>query len=87
MSRVDDQVLAIRSAVAAGDGSALQQSAHQLKGSALNLGLPLVGATAARLEALGDAGTTAGGEDLLAELVREVDRAVAALQEATAGSL
>ncbi|GAB3793439.1 response regulator [Nocardioides ungokensis] len=87
MSRVDDQVLAIRGAVAAGDASALQQSAHQLKGSALNLGLPLVGATAARLEALGDAGTTAGAEDLLAELVREVDRAVAALQEATAGSL
>ena len=62
----------------------LQFSAHQLKGSALNLGLPLVGATAARLEALGDAGRTSGAEDLLDQLVDDVERAVAALQEATA---
>jgi len=85
MSRVGDQVLAIRDAVAAGDAVRLQASAHQLKGSALNLGLPLVGATAARLEALGDAGRTTGAEGLLDELGREVERAVAALQEATAG--
>lgn len=84
MARVGDQVLAVRDAVTADDAVRLQISAHQLKGSALNLGLPLVGATAARLEALGDAGRTAGADDLLAELVREVDRAVAALQDATA---
>lgn len=58
--------------------------AHQLKGSAFNLGLPLVGATAARLEALGEAGRTAGAEDLLDRLVDDVAQAVAALQEATA---
>ncbi|MFC4784388.1 response regulator [Nocardioides sp. MAHUQ-72] len=84
MARVGDQVVAIRDAVAARDAVRLQTSAHQLKGSALNLGLPLVGATAARLEALGDAGRTTGAEPLLDELVREVDRAVSALQEATA---
>jgi HPt (histidine-containing phosphotransfer) domain-containing protein len=80
---VDDQVAAIREAIAAQDAYRLQLSAHQLKGSALNLGLPLVGATAARLEALGDADRTTGAEELLAQLVDDVDRAVAALQEAT----
>jgi hypothetical protein len=84
MARVGDQVIAVRDAVSANDAVRLQTSAHQLKGSALNLGLPLVGATAARLEALGDAGRTSGADDLLTELVQEVDRAVVALQEATA---
>jgi two-component system sensor histidine kinase/response regulator len=82
--RVGDQVAAIREAIAANDAHRLQFSAHQLKGSAFNLGLPLVGATAARLEALGDAGCTAGATELLAQLVEDVERAVAALAEATA---
>jgi HPt (histidine-containing phosphotransfer) domain-containing protein len=82
--RVGDQVAAIREAIAANDAHRLQSGAHQLKGSALNLGLPLVGATAARLEALGDAGRTTGAAELLAQLVEDVDRAVAALAEATA---
>ncbi|MBB6628426.1 response regulator [Nocardioides sp. KIGAM211] len=84
MARVGDQVVAIRDAADAGDAHGLMTSAHQLKGSALNLGLPLVGATAARLEAHGDAGRTDDTDDLLAELVGEVERAVAALQTATA---
>ncbi len=83
-ARVGDQVAAIREAIAAHDADRLQFCAHQLKGSALNLGLPLVGATAARLEALGDAGRTSGAEDLLDQLVDDVDLAVTALQEATA---
>jgi len=84
MSRVGDQVLAIRSAVDDTDPTRLQSSAHQLKGSALNLGLPRVAATAARLEAVGAAGRTGGTDELLDALVHDVDRAVAALQEATA---
>jgi len=84
MSRVGDQVLAIRDAVDDRDATRLQSSAHQLKGSALNLGLPRVAATAARLEAVGAAGRTGGTEELLDDLVRFVDRAVAALQAATA---
>jgi HPt (histidine-containing phosphotransfer) domain-containing protein len=83
-ARVGDQVAAIREAVAAQDAQRLQFCAHQLKGSALNLGLPLVGATAARLEALGDAGRTSGADGLLDQLVDDVDLAVTALQEATA---
>ncbi|GAB3776380.1 hypothetical protein FB382_000040 [Nocardioides ginsengisegetis] len=80
MSRVGDQVVAIRDAIDSRDAHRLMSSAHQLKGSALNLGLPLVGATAARLEALGDGGRTDGATELLAELVVEIDRAVAALK-------
>jgi len=82
-ARVGDQVAAIREAIAAEDAYRLQFSAHQLKGSAFNLGLPLVGATAARLESLGDAGRTAGAHELLDRLVGHVERAVEALQEAT----
>jgi two-component system sensor histidine kinase/response regulator len=83
-TRVGDQVADIRAAIAANDAYRLQFTAHQLKGSAFNLGLPLVGATAARLEALGEAGRTAGAEDLLDRLVDDVAQAVAALQAATA---
>jgi two-component system sensor histidine kinase/response regulator len=86
LSRVDGQVRAIRDAVDSGDAAALQGSAHQLKGSALNLGLPLVAAAAARLEALGDAASTTGTAPLLDELSAEVERAIAALREATARS-
>ena len=82
-ARVGDQVAAIREAIATDDAYRLQFSAHQLKGSAFNLGLPLVGATAARLEALGDADRTAGAEELLDQLVDDVERAVEALNVAT----
>ena len=84
MGRVGEQVVAIREAIGARDADQLQQRAHQLKGSALNLGLPLVGATAAKLEALGDEGTTSGAADLLAQLRDDVEQAVEALREATA---
>jgi two-component system sensor histidine kinase/response regulator len=84
LSRVGEQVQAIRDAVLAGDATHLTAAAHLLKGSALNLGLPLVGAAAARLEALGDEGRTEGAAEPLAQLAREVDRAVAALRAATA---
>ncbi|HEU4811202.1 MAG TPA: response regulator [Nocardioides sp.] len=81
MSNVGNQVATIRSAIDMGDATALMTSAHQLKGSALNLGVPLVGAAAARLEVLGETGHTTGTEELLEELDREVARALEALQE------
>ena len=63
MGRVGDQLVAIREAVdAAQRQRRCSTSAHQLKGSALNLGLPRVAAAAARLEALGTAGRTDGAE-------------------------
>ncbi len=84
MGRVGDQLLAIRAAVDRSNANSLLTSAHQLKGSALNLGLPRVAAAAARLEALGIAGHTEGSGGLLDELTAEVEVAVSALQRATA---
>nr|WP_281380875.1 response regulator [Nocardioides panaciterrulae] len=84
MSRVGDQVVAIRDAVDDRDATRLQSAAHQLKGSSLNLGLPRVAATAARLERTGAAGSTDTGR-LLDDLALDVDRAVAALRAAIAG--
>jgi two-component system sensor histidine kinase/response regulator len=86
LSRVGEQVEAIRDAVLARDATRLTAAAHLLKGSALNLGLPLVGAAAASLEALGDEGRTDGAAEPLAQLAHEVDRAIAALRQATAAS-
>ncbi|MDI6912058.1 response regulator [Nocardioides sp.] len=85
LGRVGDQLLAIRDAVDRADAMALLTSAHQLKGSALNLGLPRVADAAARLEALGIAGSTTGAEPLFTAVTGEVEVAVAALQQATAG--
>ncbi|MBZ5738367.1 response regulator [Nocardioides mangrovi] len=84
LNRVGGQMTAIRDAVDADNANALLTSAHQLKGSALNLGLPRVAAAAQRLESLGIAGTTEGTTPLLAVLAVEVDHAVAALEQATA---
>ena len=84
MGRVGGQLVAIRAAIDGANANTLLTSAHQLKGSALNLGLPRVAAAAARLEALGIAGRTDGAAPLLDELDDEVETAVAALQRATA---
>ncbi|MBI2243638.1 MAG: response regulator [Nocardioides sp.] len=83
LGRVGSQLLAIRAAVDRGDAMGLLTSAHQLKGSALNLGLPRVAEAAARLEALGIAGSTTGAEPLFTTATAEVELAVAALQRAT----
>jgi PAS domain S-box-containing protein len=83
MGRVGSQLMAIREAVDRGSAMSLLTSAHQLKGSALNLGLPRVAATAQELESLGIAGTTEGGAPLLRDLTAEVELAVAALRRAT----
>ena len=63
-----DQLGEIRAAVEAADATALVATAHKLKGSAANLGLPLVGEAAFALENLGDTGTTDGADELLATL-------------------
>ncbi len=83
LTRVGDQVRAIEAAVEAQDAAALTGSAHALKGSALNLGLPRIGAAAQRLETLGDTGRTDGAAPLLLALTHEVARGSAALRAAT----
>jgi two-component system sensor histidine kinase/response regulator len=82
-----EQVGDIRAAVEAADATALVATSHKLKGSALNLGLPLVGEAALALENLGDTGTTDGAADLLSRLESELDRALAALSELAEGGL
>ena len=79
-----DHLDAIGSAVGAGDAAELTAAAHKLKGSALNLGLPRVGATAHELEERARAGMLEGTEALRARLVREMELALAALADARA---
>ncbi|HEU4514091.1 MAG TPA: response regulator [Nocardioidaceae bacterium] len=77
VARVPEAVHTIRSAVAERDHAALTQSAHRLKGSALNLGLPAVGHLAHELEMLGDSASTAGAPELLEDLEEALSQAVA----------
>jgi PAS domain S-box-containing protein len=79
-SRAAESLQAIRDAVCAEDREALTQTAHRLKGSALNLGLPVVGHLAFQLEMLGDAGTGAGASSLLTDLEGALRDAVTAVQ-------
>ena len=83
MSRIDEQVRAIQDAIDARDANRAFTSAHLVKGSALNLGLPLVAAAAASLETYAEGGRTDGTEPMMADLHREVGRAVEALRDAT----
>jgi PAS domain S-box-containing protein len=76
VARVPESVHAIRSATAARDAGALTSAAHRLKGSALNLGLPVVGHLAHELEMLGDTGSTTGARVLLEDLEEALSRAV-----------
>jgi HPt (histidine-containing phosphotransfer) domain-containing protein len=85
LGRVGSQLATIREAVDHHDATELLAAAHQLKGSALNLGVPGVAAVAADLEALGLGGTTDGAPELVAALGVQVDAAVTALQRVTAG--
>ncbi|WP_182524801.1 response regulator [Nocardioides dongkuii] len=82
--RIGEQLGAIQDAIDARDATRAFSSAHLVKGSALNLGLPLVAAAAARVEAHAEGGSTRGTEPMMADLRREVARAVVALRDATA---
>lgn len=77
----------VRAAVVSDNAEALVGSAHQLKGSALNLGVPIVGALCLDLELLGDEGHTRGADVLLTRLDVELERAIAALREVQAVGL
>ncbi len=80
VARVPESLHSLRSAVAAADDEALTHSAHRLKGSALNLGLPAVGHLAHELELLGDSGgTTGAAAPLLEHLEVALSRAVTAV--------
>jgi PAS domain S-box-containing protein len=80
LGRRADALDRIRAAVADDDAARLAAEAHGVKGSALNIGLPVVGGLASDLEHLGRAGGTTGAEDLLL-------RFEAALEDAEEGLL
>ena len=63
------------------DADELMASAHKLKGSALNLGLPRVGAAAFELEERGRERRLEGVEAALSALSREMGLALAALEQ------
>ncbi|WP_148611955.1 response regulator [Nocardioides rubriscoriae] len=79
LSRIDGAVAQISTAVADGDVERTGADAHQLKGSAFNLGLVRVGAAAAAIEELALTGDLTGADDLLATLRDAVTEGVDAL--------
>ncbi|MDY6987910.1 MAG: response regulator [Thermodesulfobacteriota bacterium] len=80
---IPEQVEELKAALEEGNGEALQQKAHTLKGSAANLSADIVAATALHLEQMGREGNLQAGEQTLSELndnvahleayVREID--------------
>jgi two-component system sensor histidine kinase/response regulator len=65
-----------------GDGPALAQAAHALKGAAANIGAAAVARICAGLEALGRDGTPDGGKALVRSLAAELNRLDAELDAA-----
>jgi signal transduction histidine kinase/CheY-like chemotaxis protein len=81
LAGLTDNLAAIEAAVEERDAQGLTASAHKFKGSALNIGLPLVGAVAQELETAGSSADFSGTAEALHRLRLEVDRARAALAE------
>lgn len=84
LAEVTTRMAAVREAMAAGGGQALEQAAHQLKGSAANLGATQVAGLCGRLEALGRSGSPPPDADVLHALQAELDRVTQALSEVLA---
>ncbi|MFF2318351.1 response regulator [Arthrobacter sp. NPDC058097] len=68
------RVGALKTAVDDGDGPALAQAAHALKGAAANIGAAAVAGICAELEGLGRRGTPGGGTPLVRRLEEELER-------------
>ncbi|MEJ7794107.1 MAG: PAS domain-containing protein [Nocardioides sp.] len=81
IAHAQDRSTAIGAAVERGDADELTATAHKLKGSALNLGLPRVGAAASELEERGREGRLDGATAAYAALSREIGLAIAALEQ------
>jgi PAS domain S-box-containing protein len=77
--RRPEVIAEITRAVEQDDAAALRSTAHALKGSATNLGLPTVAAIAVLLEAFGDDGTTEQAMTVVADLAVALAEAATAL--------
>ncbi|MCW2851433.1 MAG: sensor hybrid histidine kinase, partial [Nocardioides sp.] len=82
LSRVDLALAEVREAVASESAPGAEAAAHQLKGSALNLGLVQVGAAAGAVETYAGTGSVEGIEPLLDALASAVLTGVDALMAA-----
>jgi HPt (histidine-containing phosphotransfer) domain-containing protein len=71
----------IRGATAACDTGALRQSAHKLKGAAVNLSLPLLAETAGAIESAAAAGDLKKTVELFPELELRFEQAVEAIRK------
>ena len=71
----------IRMAAAAHDADALRQTAHKLKGAAVNLALPLLAETADVIESVAMAGDLKKAGELLPELELRFEQAVEAIRK------
>jgi HPt (histidine-containing phosphotransfer) domain-containing protein len=80
IAHAQDHLTAICDALDTADADQLMATAHKLKGSALNLGLPRVGAAALVLEENGREGRLDGSTEAYVVLEREMVRAVTALE-------
>ncbi len=81
ITHAQDHLAAIGRAVDQADADGLMAAAHKLKGSALNLGLPRVGAAAFELEERGRNGDLDGTVAAFAVLSREMGLALVALEQ------
>lgn len=79
---VPEMLAQIRQAIASGDASALEKSAHALKGSVANFGAEAAVAAALRLEMLGRSGQVKGASEIYGELepaMKEIQEALTRL--------
>jgi len=83
LARLPQRQLAIRSAIADEDAAALRGAAHALKGPSAIFGADLLVERCRELEALADAGSTAGAETLAAAVMEASDDLARSLGEMT----
>ena len=81
LQRYQTMLEAIRAALASRDQEAVEQAAHALKGTAINICASEVVLSAGQLEALGRLGTLAEGPIIYAQLEKAVLRLVRLLEE------
>jgi hypothetical protein len=81
IAHAQEHLTAIGAAVERDDADQLMATAHKLKGSALNLGLPRVGAAAFELEERGREELLDGAPAAYAALSREIGLAIAVLEQ------
>ncbi len=87
LSEAPASLAQLHEATARGDGKALQQGAHRLRGSSANVGASGAAARCGELEALGAAGDLSTAPDLLRGLEAELDQVGVELRAVASGAL